>query len=209
MKRNILIVLLAIAGIVSSHAQQVTPALTVYKEFRPAKVMLADGKMLNLSLANIFLKNSSLLYKSGLVTKEANMNTVLRVDFKDRSYLRIDTLLAYQVDTVGHDVLYCAQMIDMESYRQQIANNREITSLDLNDMIGYTTVDLQNEQDIHFPIKNVFIFRINGKFVIAHERSMKRLLTKEKRRILASAIAMSGFSWNDEKSLMELLKMIQ
>ena len=199
MKRNILIVLLAIAGIVSSHAQQVTPALTVYKEFRPAKVMLADGKILNLSLANIFLKNSSLLYKSGLETKEANMNTVLRVDFKDRSYLRIDTL----------DVLYCAQMIDMDSYRQQIANNREITSLDLNDMIGYTTVDLQNEQDIHFPIKNVFIFRINGKFVIAHERSLKRLLTKEKRRILASAIAMPGFSWNDEKSLMDLLKMIQ
>ena len=209
MKRNILIVLLAIAGIVSSHAQQVTPALTVYKEFRPAKVMLADGKILNLSLANIFLKNSSLLYKSGLETKEANMNTVLRVDFKDRSYLRIDTLLAYQVDTVGHDVLYCAQMIDMDSYRQQIANNREITSLDLNDMIGYTTVDLQNEQDIHFPIKNVFIFRINGNFVIAHERSLKRLLTKEKRRILASAIAMPGFSWNDEKSLMNLLKMIQ
>ena len=209
MKRNILIVLLAIAGIVSSHAQQVTPALTVYKEFRPAKVMLADGKILNLSLANIFLKNSSLLYKSGLETKEANMNTVLRVDFKDRSYLRIDTLLAYQVDTVNHDVLYCAQMIDMDSYRQQIANNREITSLDLNDMIGYTTVDLQNEQDIHFPIKNVFIFRINGNFVVAHERSLKRLLTKEKRRILASAIAMPGFSWNDEKSLMDLLKMIQ
>ena len=157
MKRNILIVLLAIVGIVSSHAQQVTPALTVYKEFRPAKVMLADGRILNLSLANIFLKNSSLLYKSGLETKEANMNTVLRVDFKDRSYLRIDTLLAYQVDTVNHDVLYCAQMIDMDSYRQQIANNREITSLDLNDMIGYTTVDLQNEQDIHFPIKNVFM----------------------------------------------------
>lgn len=209
MKRNILIVLLAIAGIVSSHAQQVTPALTVYKEFRPAKVMLADGKILNLSLANIFLKNSSLLYKSGLETKEANMNTVLRVDFKDRSYLRIDTLLAYQVDTVNHDVLYCAQMIDMDSYRQQIANNREITSLDLNDMIGYTTVDLQNEQDIHFPIKNVFIFRINGNFVVAHERSLKRLLTKEKRRILASAMAMPGFSWNDEKSLMNLLKMIQ
>jgi hypothetical protein len=97
----------------------------------------------------------------------------------------------------------------MESYRQQIANNREITSLDLNDMIGYTTVDLQNEQDIHFPIKNVFIFRINGNFVVAHERSLKRLLTKEKRRILASAIAMPGFSWNDEKSLMNLLKMIQ
>jgi len=35
MKRNILIVLLAIVGIVSSHAQQVTPALTVYKQFKP------------------------------------------------------------------------------------------------------------------------------------------------------------------------------
>ena len=192
-----------------SHAQQVTPALTVYKEFRPATVLLTDGKKMKLPLANIFLKNSSLLYKSGVATKEANMSTLLRVDFKDRSYLRIDTLLAYQVDTVGHDVLYCAQMIDMESYRQQITNNREITSLDLDDMIGYTTVDLQDEQDIYFPIKNVFIFRIKGDFVIAHERYLKRLLTKEKRRILASAMAMPGFSWNDEKSLMTLLKMIQ
>jgi hypothetical protein len=209
MKRHILIVFLAIVGIVSSHAQQVTPALTVYKQFKPATVLLADGKKMKLPLANIFLKNSTLLYKSGLETKQANMKTLLRVDFEGRSYLRIDTLLAYQVDTVNHDVLYCAQMIDMDSYRQQIANNREITSLDINDMIGYTTVDLQNEQDIHFPIKNVFIFRINGKFVIAHERSLKRLLTKEKRRILASAMAMPGFSWNDEKSLMNLLKMIQ
>jgi hypothetical protein len=44
---------------------------------------------------------------------------------------------------------------------------------------------------------------------VIRERSLKRLLTKEKRRILASAMAMPGFSWNDEKSLMNLLKMIQ
>ena len=209
MKRHILIVFLAIVSIISTHAQQVTPALTVYKQFKPATVLLADGKKMKLPLANIFLKNSTLLYKSGLETKQANMKTLLRVDFEERSYLRIDTLLAYQVDTLGRDGLFCAQLIDMESYNQQIENNRNFTSIEVNDMLGYTTVDLQGDLDIHFPVQNVYFFRIKGKYVLAHERSVRQAIGKDKRYKLDAAIAVPGFSWNDEKSLMDLLKMIQ
>lgn len=190
-------------------AQQVTPAFTVYPEFKAATVWLSDGKKLKVMLANIFLKNSTLLYKSGMQTMQANMQTMQRVDFDDRTYYRLDTILAYRVDTVGSDALYCAEHIDFAAWRQAMANNTLFTSLDLNDMVGYTTAELANEQDIHFPVVNSYYFLLNGKYVIAHERQLKRVLNKEKRRLMEAAMVEKDFSWSSEKSLMKLLRMIQ
>jgi hypothetical protein len=39
-------------------AQEVTPQLTVFPEFRPATATMADGKKMDIPMANIFLKNS-------------------------------------------------------------------------------------------------------------------------------------------------------
>lgn len=188
---------------------QTTPAVTVYREFKPATIHLADGRLLKVSLANIFLKNSSLLYKSGVETKEANLKTLTQVDFEDRSYFKIDTLLAYQVDTIGHDALYCAQKIDFVAWRQMVANNSVLSSLDWGDMIGYTYAELSDEQDLHFPIINLYFFRLDGKFVLAHERHLKRVLNKEKRRLMEAVMIDKKFSWTDEHSLLTLLKTIQ
>ena len=82
-------------------AQEVTPQLTVFPDFRPATAYMTDGKKVDIPMANIFLKNSSLLYLSGEVTKEANTKSLMRVDFADRSYFRIDSVLAYPIDSVG------------------------------------------------------------------------------------------------------------
>jgi len=190
-------------------AQSVTAAVTVYKEFQPATIHLADGRLLNVSLANIFLKNSSLLYKSGVETKEANLKTLSRVDFKDRTYYKVDTLLAYQVDIVGNDALYCAQVIDFVAWKQMVANNSLFTSMDFGDMIGYTTAELANEQDLRFPLKNQYYFLLGGKYVLVHERQLRRVLNKEKKRLMESVMTEKGFSWTDEKSLIKLLKTIQ
>lgn len=188
---------------------QTTPAVTVYREFKPATIHLADGRLLKVSLANIFLKNSSLLYKNGVETKEANLKTLTQVDFEDRSYFKIDTLLAYQVDTIGHDALYCAQKIDFVAWRQMVANNSVLSSLDWGDMIGYTYAELSDEQDLHFPIINLYFFRLDGEFVLAHERHLKRVLNKEKRRLMEAVMIDKKFSWTDEHSLLTLLKTIQ
>lgn len=190
------------------HAQT-TPAVTVYKEFRPATIHLADGRKLKVALANIFLKNSSLLYKSGIDTKEANLKTLTQVDFADRSYYRIDSLLAYQVGAIGNDALYCAQKIDFVAWRQMVANNSVLSSLDLGDMIGYSYAELADEQDLHFPIVRLYFFRLDGKFVLAHERNLKRVLNKEKRRLMEAVMIDKSFSWTDENSLLTLLKTIQ
>ncbi len=190
-------------------AQGVTAAVTVYKEFQPATIHLADGRLLKVSLANIFLKNSSLLYKSGLETKEANLNTLVKVVFKDRTYYKVDTLLAYHVDSVGNDALLSAQQIDFETWNQQVANNSLFTSMDFGEMIGYTTAELSDEQDLRFPIKNLYFFRLKGKYVLVHERNLRHVLNKEKSRLMESVMTEKGFSWTDEKCLLKLLKIIQ
>lgn len=190
-------------------AQTTTTAVTVYKEFQPATIHLADGRQLKVGFANIFLKNSHLLYKSGQDTKEANMKTLTKVDFKDRTYYRIDSVLAYQVDTVSHQHLYCAQRIDFAAWKQQRVNNSNITTLDFGDLLSYTKIDLADEQDIHFPVINVYYFQIDGKYVLAHERNLKRVLDKEKRRLMESVMSEPGFSWTKEASLLKLLKILK
>ena len=195
-------------------AQEVTPQLTAFPEFRPAIVYMADGKKMEVPMANIFLKNSSLLYLSGELTKEANTKNLLRVDFKDRSYIRIDSVLAYQVDSVGSKALFCAKVLDIKAYKQTLMNNSNITNLDLNDlmtmnMIQYSTIDIQDTKDIHFPVIPLYYYRIDDKFVLVHERHLKRALNKENRRRMESVMNLPGFSWTDEKFLIKILEVIQ
>ena len=165
-------------------------------------------------MANIFLKNSSLLYISGELTKEANIKNLLRVDFKDRSYIRIDSVLAYQIDTVGSNALFCAKVLDLKAYQQLIRNNSNITNLDLNDlssmnMFQFTTIDLQDTKDIHFPVIPIYYYRIGNKFVLVHERHLKRAFDKENRRRMESVMNLPGFSWTNEEYLLKILEIIQ
>ena len=195
-------------------AQEVTPQLTAFPEFRPATATMANGKKMDIPMANIFLKNSSLLYISGELTKEANTKNLLRVDFKDRSYIRIDSVLAYQVDTVGKNALFCAKVLDLKAYKQLLINNSNITNLNMNDllsmnMLQYTTVDIGDTQDIHFPVIPLYYYRINDKFVLVHERHLKRFFDKENRRRMESVMNMPGFSWTNEEFLLKILEVIK
>lgn len=214
MKKLVLSATLLLMGAFKVAAQEVTPQLTAFPEFRPAIVYMADGKKMNIPMANIFLKNSSLLYLSGELTKEANTKNLLRVDFEDRSYIRIDSVLAYQIDTVGSNALYCAKVLDLKAYKQLLRNNSNITNLDLNDltsmnMFQFSTIDIQDTKDIHFPVIPLYYYRLNDKFVLVHERHLKRALDKENRRRMESVMNLPGFSWTDEKSLLKILEIIQ
>ena len=194
----------------SLFAQEKTYGLTVYKSYKPAIITLADGRTVKQPLANVFLKNSSLLYMSSNgTTMEANIDNILSVKFDDRQYVKIDSLLAYQVDTVGNNALYCATVVDMVAYRQNLKNNQVFTDISLGDQISTSTVDLNNESDYMFPLINIYIYRLNGKFVRCHERTLGHTLDKAKKRIMRSYMALPDFSWTDEKSLLKLLKGLQ
>jgi len=214
MKKLVISFTVLIMAAVKVAAQEVTPQLTVYPEFRHATVYMTDGKKLDIPMANIFLKNSSLLYISGELTKEASTDNLLRVDFKDCSYIRIDSVLAYQVDTVGTNALFCAKVLDLKAYKQLLANNQNITNLDLNDlssmnMFQFTTVDIGDEKDIHFPVIPLYYFRINDQFVFVHERHLKRFFDKENRRRMESVMNLPDFSWTNEKFLLKILEIIK
>lgn len=214
MKKLVLLSTMLLMVAFKGAAQEVTPQLTVFPDFRPATAYLADGKKLDIPMANIFLKNSSLLYISGEVTKEASTKNLLRVDFKDRTYFRIDSVLAYQVDTVGKNALFCAKVLDLKAYRQLIANNSNITNLDINDlasmnMFQYTTIDINDVKDIHFPVIPLYYYRLNNQYVLVHERNLKRALNKEERRRMESVMNLPNFSWTDEKFLLKILEVIQ
>ena len=196
-------------------AQIRTPKLTVYKQFKPSVITLKDGRKLSQPLTNIFLKNSSLLYMNGTNSMEANMDNVVSVKFDDRLYVKIDTLLCFQVDTIGNDALYCATIIDMPAYVQQLKNNQVISNIgfdfsgSMGGQMSTATIDISTEDDYNFPLIDIFYFRLNGKFVRTHERILERALPKEKRRMLRTFENMEGFSWTDRDSLLKLLKALQ
>lgn len=208
MRRSLLSILMILLAAMSATAQEKTVRVTAYAEFQPATVYQTNGGKLALPKANIFLKSSSLLYQSGKDVKEANLKTVERVDFKDRSYQRIDSVLAYVVDSVGSNVLYCAKRIDVTAYQQLLRNSKTITNLDMSWMLNYATIDVTDNDDYLFPLVPTYYYRLNGKYVLVHERNLRRVLNKDQRRIMDTLISLSDFSWTNEKRLLDLLRRI-
>ncbi len=180
-----------------------------FATFRPAVVTQANGKTVNAPQANVFLKGSVLVYRNpqGRVM-EANRRTVRSVDFAERHYERIDTMLYWRVDTVGSNALYCATYIDMLSLRQQILNSRNMTDVQMNSLMLSSTALTANDEDFDLPYTNVYYYRYHGKWVRVHERDIDHALPRNKRQAYKLALSMPGFSWSDPHSLLELLRSI-
>lgn len=180
-----------------------------YANYRPALVTLTTGKVVKAPLANVFLKGSVLVYRNpqGRVM-EANRKTIKSVDFEDRHYERIDTMLYWRVDTVGDNALYVATYIDMASLRQQILNGRDMTDVQVNSLMLSSTAITVNEADLELPYTNVYYYRYRGKWLRVHERDIDHALPRGKREAYKVALSMPGFSWTDPHSLMDLLRSI-
>ena len=144
---------------------------------------------------------------------EANMDNILAVDFEgDRSFVNIENKLAYFVDSYKNNALYCIELFDQEAYERNLKNNVNISNLDLssinNDIISTTTIDLNNAEDYKLPVFRHFYMKLDGNYVKVHERTLLRMLPKQKRTMMKRIMAMPGFSWQNEESLMQLLKVI-
>lgn len=207
MKRQLLMLFVAMMG-VAAQAQVKTTKLAVYPEFKPATIKLVDGRILKQPLANVFLKNGALLYVSNGKVMEANMKNINTVDFEDRHYVKIDSLLTYVVGNVGTNLLYRTQVIDVDAYNRNLRNNVNITNLDFGSLIQYTTIDLSTEDDYLLPLIDLYYYQYNGKIIRVHERDIWRVLPKDKRRLFKTIVGKDDFSWTNQESLMELLKYI-
>ncbi|MGX8696893.1 MAG: hypothetical protein ACSW8D_10940 [Prevotella sp.] len=207
MKKTLSILFLLMLTI-SGMAQKKTLSATLYRQFKPSVVTLYDGRRINQPLTNVFLKNSSLLYLKGEYTMEANMDNILAVDFDDRKFVAINKQLAYLVDSVGSNALFCIELFDKETYERNLKNNINISNISLGDQISTSTVDLNTEDDYKLPVFRHFYYRLNGEYVKVHERDLAQKLPKEKRVMMKRIIALPDFSWQKDDSLMQLLKAI-
>lgn len=184
-----------------------TNRTTVYEKYQPAKITLASGKVILQKQANIFLKNGRLLFKNGNVDMEANMMQIKSVEFNDKLYVRMDTILAVVVDTVKNNRVLCTTTIDMEAYSKQRLNDRVISNFQMSDQfVSATSVEAPDE-DYSFPLVNQFFLEINGKVVRSHERTIRRMLPKAKRDRLDFYMKQPDFSWSDRKSLCQVLEL--
>ncbi len=209
-KKKILLTAFALLGLTAT-AQVKTTRATLYNQFKPSVITLKTGKNIRQSLTNVFLKNSTLVYLQGEYTMEANMETIATVEFDDRKYVNINNQLAYLVDSVGSNLLYRIDLLDMNAYNQQLRNNINISNMGFeNGGITTSTVDLNNEEDYKFPIFSHFYYYYNGEIIKVHEREISRHLPKDKemKRKYRTIIGLDSFSWSDEKSLIQLLKAI-
>ena len=209
MNRLFVLLLFLAMAVTEGMAQKKTLYATRYKEWRPSVVTFADGHQSRQSLTNVFLKNGALLYLQGEYTMEANMDNIVAVDFPgDRKFVAINKQLAYMVDSVGKNAVYCVELFDQDTYERNLRNNIVISNLDLGDQISTSTIDLNNEDDYQLPVFRHFYFLYEGEFIRVHERELFRKLPKEKRTLMKRIMAVPDFSWQHEESLVMLLKAI-
>lgn len=209
-KKTILLTMFVMAALIST-AQQRTTQATLYRQFKPSVITLKTGRTINQAHTNVFLKNGSLVYLNGEYTMEANMETIAAVEFDDRKYININNQLAYMVDSVGSNILYRIDLLDLNAYNQNIRNNINISNMGFESgAITTTSMDLNNEDDYKLPIFSHYYFLYNGEFVKVHEREVSRVLPKDKdlKRKYRTIISLDDFSWNSDKSLMKLLEAI-
>ena len=208
-KRLSLCISLFLLFSLSLTAQKRTTMATLYREFKPSTITLKDGRTLKQSLTNVFLKNSSLLYLKGEYTMEANMENIVAVDFDDRSFVNLNGQLAFLIDSVGKNRLFCIELFDQETYERNLRNNVNISSVTFGgDQLSTSTVDLNNEDDYKLPVFRHYYYLLDGAFVKVHERELMRKIDKEQRTMMKRIIGLPDFSWQNESSLMQLLKAI-
>ena len=180
-----------------------------FDEFHPAVITMNDGKKVSVSQANIFLKGDVLLYKKGKSVLEAKMDNISNVDIADSHFMRVDTMLAEVIDTIGQDLLLCSTLIDIDAFKTMLENSREITSLEIRSMVSFSSIDLIADEDRLYPLAKYYFVFTNGKPLSANERSLSAIVPKDKRRIFKTIISLPDFSWGDPQSLKRILKAVR
>ena len=193
----------------AQEAQRKTLMATMYQQNKTATVTLVDGRKIKAPDSNVFLKNASLLYFQGGQAKEARMDIISTVEFDDRKFVNIENRLAYFVDSINGNSLYCVDLIDMDAFERALKNNVNYTFIDITtERMESFTNNLNTEDDFIFPLSSTYYFILDGKIVKAHDRDLYRALNKERYRMMKTAISDPTFSWTDPKSLMRLLELI-
>ena len=220
MKHAILLILLALCS--SVHAQ--IPAgrsktVTMFSDFQPAIIKLKDGKSSVHKQTNIFLKKSTLVYKKAPTGEimEASMPVVAGLTVGEHNFINVKNQLAEVVATEGNASLVRVRVVDVETMKGEYLNNSTITNSsmldDLNagrligESMSTTRVDGAEDEE-PYPLMDTYYYVVGEKVTLAHERSVKLALKKDKRKEYDIIIS-TGFSWTKPEDLARLLKLFK
>ncbi|MBO4482582.1 MAG: hypothetical protein IKX93_05645 [Bacteroidaceae bacterium] len=220
MKHSILLFLLALCTSVQAQIPAGrSKGVTMFSDFQPAIIKLKDGKSSVHKQTNIFLKNSTLVYKkvpTGEIM-EASMPVVAGITVGDRNFINVKNHLAEVVATEGDASLVRVRVIDVETMKGEYLNNSTITNSSMLDdlsagrLIGesMSTTRIDGAEDEEpYPLMDTYYYVVGDKVTLAHERSIKSAIKKDQRHEY-EVILSNGFSWTRQEDLAKLLKLFK
>ena len=220
MKHSILLFLLALCTSVQAQIPAGrSKGVTLFSDFQPAIIKLKDGKSSVHKQTNIFLKNSTLVYKkvpTGEIM-EASMPVVAGITVGDRNFINVKNHLAEVVATEGDASLVRVRVIDVETMKGEYLNNSTITNSSMLDdlsagrLIGesMSTTRIDGAEDEEpYPLMDTYYYVVGDKVTLAHERSIKSAIKKDQRHEY-EVILSNGFSWTRQEDLAKLLKLFK
>lgn len=186
-----------------------TSTVTMFEDYKPGIVYFTSGNVSKQSKLNIFLKNSTLVFKRENVVMEAMMSTVKSVKIENRLFLNHEDCL-YEVlayDSVSDVHLLRLHLIDIETSHSEALTSSVIDNLDYNSNSRAINMIRSDVQIDSYPTMYTYFFLIrNKKLLTAEERTVRTALTREQRSKFNSIINYD-FRWSDPQSLAKLLKL--
>ena len=191
----------------------------MFNDFQPAIIKFKDGKESVHKQTNIFLKNSTLIYKkmpTGEIM-EASMPVVAGLTIGERNFVNVKNQLAEVITTEGKASLVRVRTIDIETMKGEYLNNSTITNSSMLDdlsagraigeSMSTTRIDGADDEE-PYPLMDTYYYVAGNKVTLAHERSVKLVLKKDQRKDHQIASSMD-FNWARQEDLVKLLKFFQ
>lgn len=218
-KHTLLLFISLVAITVGQSAYGQTPAgrsasVTLFADFQPGVVTLADGHKSRQSKVNIFLKNSTLVYKQGnsSVVMEALMETIKQVEIAGRTFLNLDGKLAELVatDSVSHVQLVRIRTVDVEAMKAEESSNSTVSNLEFSTASLALNVARREDftTDEPYLLVDNYYYLHHGKKTHANERDIKVAIGRKRRTELESILSYT-FSWGSEQSLIDMMKLFR
>lgn len=211
MNRIVIIILLLMSQAVSVMAQIPSgrsAEVTLLKDFKPVTVVMKNGKINQLRYGNVFLKNSTLVYRktANSTVMEANMDVVKHIILDKRTFVSLDNQLAEVLDTIAESYLMRVRTIDTETMRAEYLNESNYTNFDLGEVFSFTRSDALEKQE-PYPLLDKYYFVIKGKKILAHERNVRNSISRKRLAAYDTMINM-GFSWSSIDDLRRMLEFL-
>ena len=184
-----------------------TDRVTLFDAFVPAVIELKSGMVNRQAQANIFLKNSSLVYKRNGVDMAASMDLVKEVFMNARRFVNVNNQLLEVLDTCGNVALTRLHLIDVEAFEGEYLNNSDITNISLRENFSVTRLD-PSDGSQSYPVTDTYFYLVNGKKVKCHEREVQLAVAKKSRAEYEACIKGFGFSWADIDDLKKVLRIL-